>query len=188
MSYTLQAKLSDQERHTLITEHRNRAFAMALSQVRRWGAPLSRDEVRSIADLAVCEAARGFRPEAGTFETYLFYYVRKELLKTIDRAVHHTSRLRSLEQTTGERESESSVEHRPAECQEQSYYRKQLRGRCAAALAALNDLERRIISGTIFDEEQVTEVARKLGYSRGHLSEVKRGAMEKLRVTLREAA
>ena len=71
-----QAVSSVRKREKLIIANRGAAFNLARYFVHRWAIRMDQEELRSIADISLCEAALRFKPSMGSkFTTYLFFYV-----------------------------------------------------------------------------------------------------------------
>lgn len=78
-------------------EHHDAAMRMAFSLLKRWRCQLNREDVEGMAGVALCRAAQQFDPSLGTkFESYLFYYVRAELIKAIEESVHARKAIEAL--------------------------------------------------------------------------------------------
>ena len=187
------------ETNAMILFHRSAARKMALQLLKRWGARLEMEEAGSIADLAACEAARCFNPLRGaSFITYLHFYLRGFLIREL------SSRSRG-EFLLVEEERGKATDSREMEMAEQedwgfqcgslppdeAVYAGQVREACGRALECLSELERRIVLRVHVFDFKVAAVARQLGYSRGHVSELRRQAFMKMRPELeqvREAA
>ena len=76
--------LTEFEKEDLITQSRLKARKLARSILRKWNARLDLQEVDSIVDLSLCEAAHRFDPSVGaSFMTFLFYHLRGNLIRTI---------------------------------------------------------------------------------------------------------
>lgn len=191
----------------LILENRTSAQRMARSLLKRWGAFLDSEEVVSLTDLSLCEAARSFDPNRGVrFTSFLFYTLRGNLIRALTESCRRGaimtesdmqcaetgnntnaeggSRSRSMDQraTTGEEEES---------CPEKVTYLKELRAHCNRALNQLSQLERKIVIDVHVLDWKVARVARKIGYSRGHVSALRKDAFAKLRpmlVDYKEAA
>ena len=82
----VESALNAEERKVLILEHRVSARRMAKSILRKWRASLHLDDLYSVVDTALCEAALRFDPERGVqFVSFLFYHLHGLLVKTITR-------------------------------------------------------------------------------------------------------
>ena len=143
--------LSVEEQHALILEHRESARKVARTILRKWNVVMGADEIDSAADLALCEAAHGYRPKASaTFMTYLFYFIKGCLSRAI-----HSNLSASCSTLLGESNSDHiscpdpdddhrtpAVERRTSSSQEEENYAapdkvlylSELQGRCRQAL------------------------------------------------------
>ena len=59
------AELPAVEQERLILDHRDNGKKLARSILRRWRVRMPAEEVDSIVDLTLCEAAKRYRPEEG---------------------------------------------------------------------------------------------------------------------------
>lgn len=184
----------------LILASRDVAFRMARRMLRAWSAPLERDETQSLVDLALVKAARCFRPEEGCrFTSYLYFFLHGELTRAVSRAVRDTGTLslehlhqsrrrvpeidRESEEVSSQFPQESSLSegsHSP----EHEVYLAEIRLHCRNALARLTHFERRVVEAVHINGLQVTAAARRLGFSRGHVSKTRTDALRKLRPDL----
>ena len=81
--------LSEEAKARVIISSRGKARKLARSILRRWNARLDLNEVDSIVDLSLCEAAARFSPDMGaSFMTFLFYHLRGNLIRTISTAAN----------------------------------------------------------------------------------------------------
>lgn len=189
-----QSKIAGQ--NELVLNHRETAFRLMRSMMRRWGFRLDRSEAQSIADMALCEAAKRFKPgHNATFVTYLFHFLRGALIAELKRQ-RRASLTMTLESSLshvgdeGERRDISPLESLPEaqntpeanrhESPEVSTYRDELKEYCEKALQLLTPLEREVVIGIHMNETKVAHFAREIGYSRGHVSELRRQAFKKL--------
>ena len=68
-----------------IIEHREIGRKLACRLLREWRVQLNSDDLDSIVDLTVCEAAGRFDESRGVrFTTFLYHYMRGNLLRTIE--------------------------------------------------------------------------------------------------------
>src|SRR5689334_6136725 len=68
------------DREDTLLSYRATAVRYAYHFAARWRIVEDEDELHSLADLALCEAGRTFRPDRSTrFSTYLFLHVRRLL-------------------------------------------------------------------------------------------------------------
>ena len=192
--------LATGRQHRLIVASREAGFRMARRMLRAWSAPLDRDETRSLVDLALVKAARCFRPEEGSrFTSYLYFFLHGELTRAVGRAMRENNTL-SLEQLRESRrrgpgsDSDSDDSLRIS-CQdgalfegtdspEHQAYLSEIRLRCRNAFAKLTHFEQRVVEAVHINGMQVTAAARRLGFSRGHVSKTRTDALKKLRPEL----
>ncbi len=185
------------DRMCIVLEHRMLAKRIAKAMLKKWRSYYEPDELQSIVDIALCEAARAYRPEVGAkFSTFYFYHLKGRLVREIvrQRAQRKLSAARLPQMlASGDEHEEPSLEALGKEPNRLSpeidavagpddvYYRKQLLDLSNQALATLGELEREIIRQLYFHGETSVTVARKLGYSRGHVSRLHSRAIKKLR-------
>src|SRR5690349_7137351 len=71
----------------LILDHRENGRKLARSILRRWRVRMPAEEIDSIVDLSLCEAARRYSSERGaSFMTFFFYHLRGHLVRSVARA------------------------------------------------------------------------------------------------------
>lgn len=186
-----QAVSSVRKREKLIIANRGAAFNLARYFVHRWAIRMDQEELRSIADIALCEAALRFKPSMGTkFTTYLFFYVKSELIKVIR---HEALRGQNLQQV--DQEMLSDLQHDESSsfeescvameaCPETQLHLSELREGCRKAVAELSSMEKSIVFEVYVNERKVASVARMMGYSRGHVSDLRRRALNKMKGTM----
>lgn len=179
----------------LVVQYRIKARKLARSILRKWHARLDLEEVDSLVDLSLCEAARRFNPGKGaSFMTFFYYHLRGNLI----RAIHYSATVNTIpvEEEREEfglyQESDrfgrvcSANEVAEALCSvdyaapDDWLYKKELIGLSRAACLRLDDLEREVIERIYLQGQQLMDIARSLGYSRCHISRVKRKALETL--------
>lgn len=186
--------LTDLEREEMVIEHREQAQKLARSILRKWNSRIEIDELESCVDLSLCEAIRKFDPNKGaSFITFLFYHLRGNLIRTV-------SGLATLNLIpVDESELEEGIERRgtafrgmtamdaaEAVCAYDSaqpdelLYKKQLVTFSRDGLARLDALEREVLERIYCEGEALMSVAHSLGYSRCHISRVKKRALETL--------
>lgn len=178
---------------TLIIAHRDAAHRMGLSVLRRWGIRLDRDEALALFDIALCEAAATYKPARGaSLLTWFFYNLKTELRRFLEAEMKPTALGGGA---VSPHEGESSPEHPAAPLQlespetspEEQTYQRELRTLCREALGRCSPLEREVVLECYVQGEKVARVARRLGYSRGHLSLVKRNATRRFRGAIAES-
>lgn len=179
----------------LIVQYRVKARKLARSILRKWHARLDLEEVDSLVDLSLCEAARRFNSRKGaSFMTFLYYHLRGNLIRTI----HYSATVNAI--PTGEAYDSESFEEgndknqrvcsanevADALCSteyispDDLLYKKELVSLSHAACSRLDNLEREVIERIYLKGQQLMDIARSLGYSRCHISRVKRKALETL--------
>ncbi|MCC6220777.1 MAG: hypothetical protein IT291_06015 [Deltaproteobacteria bacterium] len=184
----------------LILTHRENGRKLARSLLRRWRARMNPQEVDSLVDLTLCETAKRFSLEHGaSFMTFFYYHLRGYLVRAIASAVNSGSFIASSgEGANGESPERLSVGKNyyyflPDEIGSGSYdnegpecllIRKENINLCRNACAQLDSLEQEVIVRSFEKEEALVDIARSLGYSRCHISRVKKRALERLTALL----
>ena len=80
--------MSEHSQYEVEPQYRESAQKIAFSLLRKWRCQISKDDVEGMAGVALVRAAQHYDPSHGTkFESFLFYYVKAELIKAIDGAV-----------------------------------------------------------------------------------------------------
>ena len=189
-------ELTPLQRENLILDHRTQAQKIARSILRKWHSRLDAAEVDSIVDLSLCEAAKRFHPRFGaSFITFLFYHMRGNLI----RAVSDAANLNTIPVTDSEIESNlnlhagicnragsNSMEIADALTGEdlplpdENLFKRELLKLSDCARDNLDPIAREVIERIFIKEQQLTAVANELGYSRCHVSRIKRRALEDL--------
>jgi len=190
---------SPAQQEALITKYRLKARKLGHSILRRWHARLDIEEVDSIVDLSLCETVKRFNPYKGaSFMTFLFYHLKGNLIRAVaSAAASHSIPLFNLdpfELERAEREHFSGHQLRGLNASEvaealvsqdvpmpdEVLWKKQMHDHSALACEKLDALEREIIKRLFIQEQQIMEIAQSLGYSRCHISRVKKKALETL--------
>lgn len=198
-SCSLDRELSQEEVKTVVLEHRITARKVAKSLLRKWRAYMDAEELDSLADLALCEAANRYQPRHGTkFTTWLFYYIKGRLVRylvskgcgknrvalanrTVDLA--QVSEIEIYEQQKRDELSYSVLVDscyyglRPDE----KLYRKQIVRLSRAAIENLPPVEKKVLQQIYKEGRSVGRVAQELGYSAGHLSRLHNSAIGRLK-------
>jgi RNA polymerase sigma factor (sigma-70 family) len=157
------------------------------------------DEVDSIVDLSLCEAVKRFDPAKGaSFMTFLFYHLKGNLVRAVTSAATSNSipvyNSDELETQVGEpdhlfghqframnsAEVAEAVASQDTPLPDEVLWRKELHSQSTLACEKLDPLEREIIKRIFLQEQQIMEIAATLGYSRCHISRVKKKALETL--------
>lgn len=178
--------------HELVISERARARKLAHHILNHWNATLDRDEFESVVDLALCEAARNFKPQHDVkFSTYLFYFLKGALIRSIafskkDRCIpldkeEHEQRSLLPAHELEEAAARQGYSFSSDGLTEKNVYLDELRQYCEKALRGLSELERTVVFRVHVLDFKLARVARDLGYSRGHISELRTKAFRKVR-------
>lgn len=186
---------------TTVLEHRENGRKLSRSILRRWRVHMPLDEVDSIVDLALCEAAQRFSPKKGaSFMTFFFYHLRGHLVRAVARATQINNFQSTIE---GDLENDSDLSNysqyihlvdqelysqKEQETPEELVLRREKIGVCRDALDSLDCLEKVVLERSYADDEALVDIASTLGYSRCHISRVKKSAMIKLKGNLLSTA
>ncbi len=198
---TAATKAPEESVTELILTHRDNGRKLARSILRRWRVRMPADEIDSIVDLALCEAARRFSGDHGaSFMTFLFYHLRGHLVRAVARAAQANNIFLAFAQSAGIDPGEwqhmsneviwtYAPDHmilgqKDSENPEVSILRKEEIAKCKEALSKLDELEREILARSFQDELPLVNIARSLGYSRCHISRVKKAALDRLKLIL----
>ena len=190
--------LSGEEIEGLILNHRENGRKLARSILRRWRVRMAAEEIDSIVDLTLCEAANRYRSDRGAaFMTFFFYHLRGHVVRAVASAANACNIFLAHAQTMGIDTSdwsglaEESIKavlpelslfgHSDTEGPEQILIRKEKISLCRETLSKLDSLEQEVLLRSYEDEEQLVDIARELGYSRCHISRVKKRALERLK-------
>lgn len=191
------------QQEALIIKYRVKARKLGRSILRRWHSRLDIDEVDSIVDLSLCEAVKRFDPLKGaSFMTFLFYHLKGNLVRAVAAAASSTTIPNAIAELSesafddGEKRSYSSGTLNAIELAEavssqgipqpdEALWRKELTSRSSSACEKLDVLEREIVKRIFVHEQQIIDVAAALGYSRCHISRVKKKALDTLHDELR---
>ncbi len=194
--------LSQKRRDELVLEFRPKARKLARSILRKWHARLDLEEVDSIVDLSLCEAVQRFNPSKGaSFMTFFFYHLRGNLIRAVTTAANLNSvplpegdLMDRAQGQDGAFRGGSAIEVAEALCgfeapmPDDLLHRKQIALLSTKACDKLDSLEREVINRVYLEEQQLMDIAHTLGYSRCHISRVKRKALETLYTELRATA
>jgi RNA polymerase sigma factor (sigma-70 family) len=195
---TEEAQEREAQIESLILDHRENGRKLARSILRKWRVRMSGDEIDSIVDLALCEAAKRYSPERGaSFMTFYFYHLRGHLVRSVARAAQASNVFLAFGQSAGTDTSEwryvssealwgNAPEHlvfgqTDIETPENAVLRKEKIEECRQAVRQLDDLEKEIILRSFGGEQALVDIAKTLGYSRCHISRVKKSALSRLK-------
>lgn len=198
--------LSNKQREELVINYRLKARKLARSILRKWHARLDLQEVDSVVDLSLCEAVKRFNPKMGaSFMTFLFYHLRGNLIRAVTSAASaNLVPLNDLETKLQQNEESyqtarpnpargvNAIEIAEALCghdypmPDEIVLKRELVNLSQQACGKLDDLAREVISRIYIQGQQLIDIANSLGYSRCHISRVKKKALETLYQDLSE--
>lgn len=187
--------LTEDEIESLILQYRANARKLSRSILRRWRSRLELEELDSLVDLALCEAARRYNPAKGaSFMTFLFYHLRGCLVRAVDTAANlNTIPAASFEinELSADQDGDgfisgSASDIAQALCNhehvlpDEILYKREVAGLSNSACERLDALEQEVVYRIYALEQPLVDIARTLGYSRCHISRVKKKALEVL--------
>lgn len=197
-------ELTPLQQEALILKYRVKARKLGRSMLRRWHSRMDLEEVDSVVDLSLCEAVKRFDPHKGaSFMTFLFYHLKGNLVRAVAAAAASSSiplaigELEEAGKSIGEinfvhgisgvnsAEIAEAVTSQDAPLPDEALWRKQLSDRSTSACEKLDSLEREIIKRLFVHEQQIIDIAAALGYSRCHISRIKKKALDTLHDELR---
>lgn len=192
-------EITPAQRQRLVMRYRLKARKLARSILRRWHCRLDLQEVDSVVDLSLCEAVNRFDPTKGaSFMTFLFYHLRGNLIRTVTAAATQTA-VPFAETDLAALAGHDSVENggqanatavadgmlfQERLLPDEMFLMKELISLSKEACAKLDALEREVVERIYVREEPLLDIAAALGYSRCHISRVKRKALESLALEL----
>ena len=185
----------------LVLEHRENGRKLGRSILRKWRVRMPSDEIDSVVDLALCEAAKRYCPDKGAaFMTFFFYHLRGHLVRTVSKAAHQGNIFMAFAASTGIEASEwhdidaevlwgyvpdqSVFGKKEVETPEKKILRNEKINECREALSKLDDLEKQILIRSYQKEQPLVDIAKSLGYSRCHISRVKKSALGQMKANL----
>lgn len=184
----LRRTLTFSEREAVILAHREFAENIAWKILKQWQIRQERDDIRSAAALALCAAAQTFDPSRSiAFSTLLFHHVRGVLLKQIAKSAKQ-QQIRDVAMQIFKDDADDAVDVvKPNHFRspDAALFEDETRLQCQRALKTLIPLERQVIEAWMYEGKSVVDIARALGYSRGHVSRIKTCALSKLAQILR---
>lgn len=188
--------LSRREREKLVLEFRLKARKLARSILRKWHARLDLEEVDSVVDLSLCEAVRRYNPNVGaTFMTFLYYHLRGNLIRAVSAAAtanvvpcvdQEKAQTKDSKKRSRAGRSISAIEVAEALCShehlppDEFLFKKEVQALSEKACSKLDRLEKEVIYRIYLKGQQLMDIANSLGYSRCHISRVKKKALEVL--------
>lgn len=182
----------------LVLNHRENGRKLARSILRRWQVSMPAEEVDSIVDLTLCEAATRYDVNKGaSFITFLFYHLRGHLVRAVASATSDSQLFMAVAQSSGidvsdwaTANEDTAVSVLPdftldrqteVESPEMLLMKKEKAALCLTAVHKLDELEREIIDRSYGQDEPLVDIANLLGYSRCHVSRVKKRALDRIR-------
>lgn len=185
--------ISSREQDELILKHRVKARKLTKSILRKWNARLDPEDIDSIVNVSLCESARRFDPSKGaSFMTFTYFHLKGNLIRHVTSA----SKASAISQEPDERifmydEEINSYKNINSLCHRdiiELYYSvddivddplvlKENRLEVLRAIDELDPLEKTIIERLYFKGEPLMNIADSLGYSRCHVSRIKKRAM-----------
>ena len=187
--------IGPRERERLVLEFRTKARKLARSILRKWHSRLDLNEVDSVVDLSLCEAVSRYNPNKGaSFMTFLFYHLRGNLIRAVSAAATANvvplldqEELKNNDSKRGAfLKGANAIEVAEALCgheymlPDEILFKKELASMSTVACSKLDALEREVIFRIYIKEQQLMDIANSLGYSRCHISRVKKKALETL--------
>lgn len=175
----------------LILTFREKSIKITKGLLRKWGSHIDNDEIVSVSDLSLCEAANRFDENRNvSFVTFLFYYIKGNLIKSMinlatingcDRDSYlerngekeYTKLASNLQEILNNEVAEATMGS-PRQTPIDNLLKKELYELGREACLQLDDVEKVIIEKIYVKGEQVLSVAKELGYSRCHISRIKR--------------
>lgn len=185
-------ELTDEDREALVLEYRTKARKLARSILRKWHSRMDLEEVDSVVDLSLCEAVRRYNPAKGaSFMTFMFYHLRGNLIRAVTAAATANAVPANAEKEEGDNskkpyraanaiEIAEALSGHESVLPDELVFKSQLVKLSLEACTKLDALEREVIERIYLKEEQLMDIAGSLGYSRCHISRVKKKALETL--------
>ncbi len=185
-SFEGKSELTKDDKDLVVVEYRNKARKLAKSILRKWHSRLDLEEINSVVDLSLCEAVKRYDPTRGaSFITFLFYHLRGNLIRTISAAANRNG-VPKAEDAENSKAGLSALDIAEAlnstegVLPDEVLFQKELVRLTFEACDNLDSLEREVIQRIYLGEEQLNKVAASLGYSRCHISRVKKRALDVL--------
>lgn len=198
---TKSTKKKKSDFNELVLNHRENGRKLGRSILRRWRVRMPSDEIDSIVDLALCEAAQRYSAEKGaSFMTFFFYHLRGHLVRSVARAAQSSNIFMAFGESAGMDVGDwqdvdadalwgylpdSSVfGNKEVETPEHKVLQNETINECRTAVSKLDTLEQQILHRSFAEEQPLVDIAKSLGYSRCHISRVKKSALDQLKITL----
>ncbi len=196
--------LTPYQQEALVMKYRAKARKLGRSMLRRWHSRMELDEIDSIVDLSLCEAVKRFDPYKGaTFMTFLFYHLKGNLVRAVAQAAAATAIPLAFSELANAAfaDEDSAVQvtlpinaielaealsSQDIPQPDEAFWKKELHSKSIGACEKLDELEREIVKRIFVHEQQIIDIAAALGYSRCHISRVKKKALDTLHGELSE--
>ncbi len=181
--------LGEQERQELVLEFRIKARKLGRSILRKWHARLDLEEVDSVVDLSLCEAVKRFDPTKGaSFMTFLYYHLKGNLIRAVSSAANANvlpgsdpdSEYNDSDKVVNAQDVVEALSGTDATLPDETLLKKELIHLSQDACSRLDPLEQEVIERIYHGGQQLMDIANTLGYSRCHISRVKKKALESL--------
>jgi RNA polymerase sigma factor (sigma-70 family) len=198
---------SEQEIEEMVLKYRLKARKLSRSILRQWHSRLDIEDVDSVVDLSLCEAARRYDPSFGaTFMTFLYFHLRGNLIRAVSEAVTGNGVIESEDDDSaraksgylrGDNARNTAKLANASDVAEMLYnqethapdyilQQQELTQITKEACDKLAPVEREIIIRIFLKEQPLVDVAHSLGFSRCHISRLKKRALEALSIHLAE--
>ena len=162
------------DRSNLIVEHRTVGLRLAQRILSRWQMRLCFDELTSLVDLSLCEAAAQFQENRGAqFSTFLFYYIRGNIVQHVERSV-------ALKNMTALPEDDRYLGD-DGDTPEQTFLRDEQRKVIKQLCCSLPLEEREVIMQRFLQELPRKTVAANLNLTTANVKSIEKRAMFQLR-------
>lgn len=158
-------------RNNLIESNIPLAHKLAFNIMKRWNVKLPREEVQSIANEAICEAAARFDAARGVkFGTYLFFFIKGHLGVAVTESVR-ASKCSSVSYVPGE-----AI---PTPCEELQLKRSATK--MAQTMDSLSEFEKSVADYLVLnDNTKVNSLAEEAGRARESVSRTKTDVRDQL--------
>ena len=178
-------------RQQLVVNAYETGFRRMIALLKRWGAWIPHDEVRSLVGLGLSEAAVHFDKSFGVpFDVYAFHYIRGEVIKCIKERQQKSTLeegFDDISESIEDADRQLPIFNREAFCPEQRYQRERNLREVVKVVKKLDPISADLLIRVDLFGEKLAHVARDLSYSRGHASELRRRARKTVRAELGES-
>lgn len=180
----------------LILSHRDNGRKLGRSMLKRWNIKLHADEIDSMVDYALCDAANRYCFDKGaSFMTFFYYHLRGHLVRLVADAANTSNIFISSATSNGGELTDylstssdayvlpetAAVKQKSFETPEDYLLKKEELEFCQGQVRKLDVLEQEVVARSYATDEALVDIAKSLGYSRCHVSRVKKRALAKLK-------